>query len=70
MKDIKRVTPIVKEKKKKKKSQCVIRKNEAINTSFLSLSWPAERHRKKEGVQIFLHKKKGKNTKSSITIQT
>jgi hypothetical protein len=62
MKDIKRVTPIVKGKKRKKKGQCVIRKNEAINTPFLSLSWPAERHKKKGAVQIFLHNKKKEKT--------
>jgi hypothetical protein len=59
MKDIKRVTPIVKEKKK---GQCVIRKNETINTPFLSLSWPAERHRKKGGCRFFFIKKKKEKT--------
>jgi hypothetical protein len=69
MKDTRRVTPIVK-KKEKKRGQCVVRKNKAINTQFLLFSWSAEHHRKKKRVQIFLHQKRGKNTKSPRTIQT
>ena len=45
MKDIKSVTLIL--KKKKKRGQCVIRKNGAINTLFLPFSWLVEHHRKK-----------------------
>jgi hypothetical protein len=42
-------------------AQCVIRKNGAINTQFLPLSWPTEHHRK-EGreYKFFFIKKEGK----------
>jgi hypothetical protein len=47
MKDIRSVTLIVKKRKEKKRGQCVIRKNGAINTLFLHFSWLVEHHRKK-----------------------